>query len=219
MALLSLFSAGSVLAVLVAFFWGIGHESQYVFTPDQMLRIATAAVEHRAATNGTVEALVDHVTTLLRNEPSTGRYMERNPEWLFNNAGGAMGAMLVLHASLSEYVIIFGTPVGTEGHSGRFLADDYFTILHGEQWAFEAGSLRKEIYTPGMQHLMPRLRAKQYRVPEECWALEYARGNIVSMMPFGLLDTLFSTADPVTLWDTVRVSATAMGRMLLMGKV
>lgn len=90
--------------------------------------------------------------------------------------------------------------------SGRFLADDYFTILHGEQWAFSAGSLEKEVFRPGDMHSMPAGTAKQYRMPDECWALEYARGNIVSMLPFGLGDTLSSTLDLVTLYQTLRVA-------------
>jgi hypothetical protein len=97
-------------------------------------------------------------------------------EWLFNNAGGAMGAMYVIHASITEYLIIFGTPLGTEGHSGLHSADDYFHILVGEQWAFQPGALEMERYVPGDVHLMRRGVAKQYKMHEGCWAMEYARG-------------------------------------------
>lgn len=55
--------------------------------------------------------------------------------------------------------------------------------------------------------------------PGQCWALEYARGHILTMMPFGLWDTLFSTFDFVTLWQTVRVSTVRMGAELLKGKI
>lgn len=40
-------------------------------------------------------------------------------QWIFMNAGGWMGSMCLLHASLTEYILFFGTAVETSGHSGK----------------------------------------------------------------------------------------------------
>lgn len=122
--------------------------------------------------------MIDHiVSNLTLTYPSSQIRLNTNSkEWVFNNAGGAMGAMYIIHASITEYLIIFGTPLGTEGHTGLHTADDYFNILVGEQWAFKPGDLVMERYPAGSVHYLPRGTAKQYKMHEGCFALEYARG-------------------------------------------
>ena len=121
----------SLVSVVIAVLIVLPFNGQFVFDPKELQAIAKAAIAKTSSQNGTTQNLVDHVIAGLRVK--YGHHILEKPEWMFNNAGGAMGSMIVLHCSLSEYVIIFGTAVGTEGHTGRFFADDYFTIIHGEQ--------------------------------------------------------------------------------------
>jgi len=146
-------------------------------------------------------------------------HIRMEDEWVFNIAGGALGQMTILHSSITEYVIVFGTPIGTEGYSGRFFADDYFCILEGEQWAYAEGEEEKSVFKPGDMHHLPRGTARGYRMPDRCFALEYARGLIPTMLPFGLADSFTSTLDPIPVARTMRIYARAVIGELLRGKI
>ncbi|RDB19566.1 C-8 sterol isomerase [Hypsizygus marmoreus] len=211
------------LAVLLLFVATCGwldtiKDRWYVLDPTSLHELSKAAIAaHPENPTGMIEHIV---TNLTATYPSTQIQINTNSsEWVFNNAGGAMGAMYIIHASITEYLIIFGTPLGTEGHTGLHTADDYFNILVGEQWAFRPGSLEMERYPAGSVHYLPRGTAKQYKMHEGCFALEYARGWIPLMLPFGFADTLTSTLDLVTLYHTVRVTAREMIKNLLIGKI
>eukprot|EP00744_Colponema_vietnamica_P004706 GILI01006979.1.p1 GENE.GILI01006979.1~~GILI01006979.1.p1 ORF type:complete len:220 (+),score=68.80 GILI01006979.1:54-713(+) len=205
-----------VAACLVGFHYVIDNPANWVFDPIRLQELSKKAIT-KAGPNATSDVIVQAVIKEVTG--AYPKYAFSTGEWMFNNAGGAMGSMTVLHSSFSEYLIIFGTALGTEGHTGRFMADDYFTIIDGEQWAQPADSQAKEIYRPGDQHHLVRGEAKQYRMPDNCWALEYARGNIPSMLFFGFGDGLFSTFDFVSLAQTVKASAGYMFHNLMIGKI
>ena len=144
---------------------------------------------------------------------------KENREWVFNYAGGAVGQLLILHASLTEYILIFSTPIGTEGATGRFRADDYFYILEGEHWCYYEGRTEKKVTMPGGVSVMKRGQFGAYRMPDAGLAVEYARGTIPAMLPFGMADIFSSSLDFGTFGKTVRLYGRATVSNLLRGKV
>lgn len=181
-------------------------EKFYIFTPEHLHDLSQRAIASHGNDTG---AIISYIKNEL-SEKFHGGYINTDEEWIFNNAGGAMGAMYIIHASLTEYLIIFGTAVGTEGHTGRHTADDYFNILTGTQLAFTPGSFVPEVYPQGSVHHLPRGTVKQYKMEDACFALEYARGWIPPMLFFGFADGLSSTLDFPTLWRTTWVTGREM---------
>lgn len=105
--------------------------SLYIFTPRELHTLSQDAIAvHGNDTAAVVSYIVDN---LAKNHPD---HVNLDEEWIFNNAGGAMGAMYIIHASVTEYLIVFGTAVGTEGHTGEFsLTTSYIhTDLRCKSW-------------------------------------------------------------------------------------
>lgn len=184
----------------------------YVFDPEVLGRCASAGVGLPVdeALDVITERLVSHYPEWVDGGPR---------DWVVNNAGGAMGQLTFLHASLSEYLIFFGTPIGTEGHSGRYATDVYDWVFDGEMWCYIEGETERTVYEPGSTAFLGRDRVKGYRVPDRAWMLEYSRGPIPSMLPFGVADSLVSTLDFKTLRKTFAGYGSYVLRSLLAGKI
>ncbi|KAB8221698.1 ERG2 and Sigma1 receptor like protein-domain-containing protein [Aspergillus novoparasiticus] len=202
----------TLLATLLAVLAGLYNylnarlEQFYIFEPGQLHDLSQRAI---AAHGNDTRAVVNYIVSEL-DEKVPGSHLNKEEEWVFNNAGGAMGAMYIIHAR---------TAIGTEGHTGRHTADDYFNILQGTQLAYVPGSYEAEVYPQGSVHHLKRGEVKQYKMDASCFALEYARGWIPPMLFFGYADTFSSTLDFPTLWATSRITGREMIANLFKGKL
>lgn len=184
----------------------------YIFDPQRLQEIGSRAVG--LPFEQMVQTVLDQVA-----EAYPG-HTETKQEWVFSLAGGITGIMTVIHGSLSEYVLIFGTPIGSEGFSGRYHIDIWDVVLSGQMSTYtedRPGEL--VLHKPGELAYLKRGKTKAAKFTEHCWLLEYGRGPIATSLPMALGDAVFSALDATILVKTFRIYGRLVLRELLKGKI
>ncbi|XP_044513195.1 sigma non-opioid intracellular receptor 1 isoform X5 [Gracilinanus agilis] len=134
-----------VLAAVAVLLQGIRiwlNSKRFVFQREEIAQLARqyAGLDHELAFSRLIVELRRlHPGHILADEEL---------QWVFVNAGGWMGSMCLLHASLSEYVLLFGTAIDTGGHSGRYWAEISDTIISGTFRQWREGTTKSEVYYP-----------------------------------------------------------------------
>ena len=177
---------------------------RYIFDPE---------VIHECAMKGIGRKKPEMFDVIAREiEKRYPGHIDHSQPWIYSIAGGAMIQMKLYYASLTEYIMIWGTPIGSEGHSGRHFTGFWDTVIDGEMWYFSEGQFEKRVYKPGDRVLVAKGQASGMNFTNGVWAVEYARGSIMLSMPFGLADEILSTLDFATALQTVALYTSLIGR-------
>ena len=132
----------------------------------------------------------------------------------FNSAGGIMYQIKLFAMTPREYIMICGTSIGSSGHSGRHPVAFWDTIISGEARYMHQDEIDRRSYPTGSRVFVDRWQAATIHFPDHCWMLEYARGALIGLLPFGLANTLFNTLDLKSVLRTMRIYTTLSARHL-----
>lgn len=177
---------------------------KYIFDPDVVDECAMKGLGHPKP------EMFDVIARELEEKYPGDIYHDQ--PWIYSIAGGAMIQMKLYFASLYEYIMIWGTPIGSEGHSGRHHVAFWDTVIDGETWYYAEGQFEKRIYKPGARIYVGRRQAVGMNFTDGVWAVEYARGPIYRSIPFGIADEVLSARDFVAVKQTLAIYSTLIGR-------
>jgi C-8 sterol isomerase len=180
----------------------------YLFDPDVLAEIVRT---HQALP---IARQMDAVAQTL--EQVYGSHVHVGQPWMWSTAGGIMCAIRPLHVSWNEYLLFCGTAIGSEGHSGRHRARMYDVVMSGELWTYQPGTFERHVHRPGALACLEPGSSNGSKLRPGTWLLEYARGNVPSLFPFALGDTLFSTLDLTDLSGQIGISTRLMAREALL---
>lgn len=133
--------------------------------------------------------------------------------WVGSKAGGILGKVRLLYFSPREYLVIFGSPTGTQGFSGRYKHVQIHKLLMADQidsYDVESDQTVPTTLRPGEHACLQRGQARGLTIHPGSWHIEYGRGAVVTTLPFAMVDTLLLSLEI----ESVRRSTVEFARLL-----
>jgi len=180
----------------------------YKFDPNVLHKVANQVVglpldDGELITRAT-ELLSDEYPDLI--DPRPGR-------WVGSKAGGILGKVRFLYFSPREYIVIFGSPTGTQGFSGRYKHVDIHKFLIAGQidsYDLESDELLPTTLRPGEHTCLEKGHARGLTIHPGSWHIEYGRGAVATTLPFAMVDTLLVSLE----FESVRRSAVEFTKLV-----
>ena len=181
----------------------------YKIDPDVLLKVARQVVgtplEDGELITRATEMLADEYPDLIDAAPGN---------WVGSKAGGILGKVRFLYFSPREYVVIFGSPTGTQGFSGRYKhVEIHKFLIAGRIDSYDLESddtLPLPALLPGEHTCLEKGHARGLTIHPGSWHIEYGRGAVVTTLPFAMVDTLLVSLE----LESVRRSTVEFGKLL-----
>ncbi|WP_445170413.1 isomerase [Mycolicibacterium sp. Dal123E01] len=180
----------------------------YKIDTDVLGKVATQAVgmplENGELVTRAIEALAGEYPDLIDRTP--GR-------WVGSKAGGILGKVRFLYFSPREYIVIFGSPSGTQGFSGRYKHVQIHKFLIAGQidwYDIESDDITCHTLLPGGHATMGKGQARGMTIHPGSWHIEYGRGAVATTLPFAMMDTLLVSLE----FESVRRSAVEFAKLV-----
>ncbi|XP_028407790.1 sigma non-opioid intracellular receptor 1-like [Dendronephthya gigantea] len=135
---------------------------------------------------------------------------KRTREWAMYKCSGQTLSISILHVSLTEYIVLTGSAINTDGYLGRHWLNSTFVVLSGSLKYWKEGTIEAIEYNTGDHFTVPLSESTGFvALKENTWVFEYGRGFLPMSLPSLIGDGLFTSFDVIGTFKILRLFAVA----------